>query len=137
MTVETNLLQYAMLLGGVPETDRDRAQELAHNLGVEEEIIAHLILKRGAFAQWTRLQPLLRRAAATVNDGAATRREKGRGDFRDTTARRNEVYAAMTALIKQDLGEREVRSRLDQALTEALESGATPGIAERAHIRNG
>jgi hypothetical protein len=130
--MRTDLVRRAVRLATGETLDQDRAEALAELLGVREELLAHLVLRRDAFAA----SPKVRKALAEAARKRPPRRVDRQTTLEDATriaARNADLTQRLKAVI--DVESREAATLLgaERALRERVL--ASPPAAYDAHLR--
>ena len=133
MSIEPGRLRHAIQLATGETTSPGEGLRLAGLLGVVEEILPYLLLRRDGFATSPKILDALAEARARAPGGARTARPITRTDAVQVAAVAAEVKAALKASIDRDLADGKLNARVDDAMRRfAL---LNPDTVSEPHLR--
>lgn len=135
MTLDIDRLRHAAFLATGEALTTGDAERLGRILSTPEELLPHLLLRRGGFQASPLMRGALEAAIARAPGGHATARIPDYTDVAELTAARDAVKAAVKTLIDHDLANEAGHASLDRALADLASRDGAAGPAPHLRIR--
>ncbi|HEX3920391.1 MAG TPA: hypothetical protein VHW60_23870 [Caulobacteraceae bacterium] len=137
MSIEPETLRHGLFLATGAPAASDEAEELAATLGVPEEALAFVLLRRAGFSDSPRLQAALAAAAARSGGPVRTSRPAQLVDAVSRGAASADLHKALKALIEDNLEGSKLQWRADDALRGLVELQPASPFDEIARFEPG